>query len=137
MMLDTLKRHTAPQTSRTRLHTDPKSNHGHMCRCPAPQWPWSRDTWFGLGRIGPGLFQLDRSKENGIALYIQTSMEGTQGERQGVRRVRKLGPEVKVSLRGQMVSFKLKAGPVGPHSTPTSSMEGILLAAPDMTGVWR
>lgn len=43
---------------------------------------------------------------------MRWSMEGTQGERQGVRRVRKLGPEVKASLRGQMVSFKLLAGPL-------------------------
>lgn len=47
------------------------------------------------------------------------------------------GREVKASLRGQLVSFKLMAGACRPSPHPNSSMEGILLAAPDMTGVWR
>lgn len=59
------------QTSRTRSHADPGSDHRHMCRYPAKRSATvavEQGHAAGLGRNEHGLFQRDHSKENKTAL---------------------------------------------------------------------
>lgn len=103
--------YTRPSGSDHR-HTYPRS--GHRCRRRGPS---ERSllvasvvgpTWFGLGPIRSGLFQPDCRKKKRMKKEIAwqilmsrilRSVEGDQGEKEGVRRVGGLGLRVRASLQ--------------------------------------